>query len=127
MLRVMKNLSLKFYIYLISSVGWFISIIYLLIFYSNNSSEISIDHLDKAIHFTLFFVQAFLIAQAIISYDNRVRTKNLIIIFILLIIFGSIMEVQQIYLPMRKFEYYDLLFNLLGITSGLFCSIYIKN
>lgn len=127
MLRVMKNLSLKFYIYLISSVGWFISILYLLIFYSNNSSEISIDHLDKAIHFTLFFVQAFLIAQVIISYDNRVRTKNLIIIFILLIIFGSIMEVQQIYLPMRKFEYYDLLFNLLGITSGLFCSIYIKN
>ena len=127
MLRVMKNLSLKFYIYLISSVGWFISILYLLIFYSNNSSEISIDHLDKAIHFTLFFVQAFLITQAIISYDNRVLTKNLIIIFILLIIFGSIMEVQQIYLPMRKFEYYDLLFNLLGITSGLFCSIYIKN
>ena len=127
MLRVMKNLSLKFYIYLISSVGWFISILYLLIFYSNNSSEISIDHLDKAIHFILFFVQAFLIAQVIISYDNRVQTKNLIIIFILLIIFGSIMEVQQIYLPMRKFEYYDLLFNLLGITSGLFCSIYIKN
>tara|TARA_B100000575_G_scaffold47256_1_gene34326 strand:- start:686 stop:1057 length:372 start_codon:yes stop_codon:yes gene_type:complete len=123
----MKNLSLKFYIYLISSVGWFISILYLLIFYSNNSSEISIDHLDKAIHFILFFVQAFLIAQVIISYDNRVRTKNFIIIFILLIIFGSIMEVQQIYLPMRKFEYYDLLFNLLGITSGLFCSIYIKN
>ena len=127
MLRVMKNLSLKFYIYLISSVGWFISILYLLIFYSNNSSEISIDHIDKAIHFTLFFVQAFLVTQTIISYDNRVRTKNLIIIFILLIIFGSIMEVQQIYLPMRKFEYYDLLFNLLGITSGLFCSIYIKN
>ena len=127
MLRVMKNLSLKFYIYLISSVGWFISIIYLLIFYSNNSSEISIDHLDKAIHFILFFVQAFLITQAIISYDKRVQTKNLIIIFILLIIFGSIMEVQQIYLHMRKFEYYDLLFNLLGITSGLFCSIYIKN
>ena len=127
MLRVMKNLSLKFYIYLISSVGWFISILYLLIFYSNNSSNIFIDHLDKVIHFTLFFVQGFLITQAIISYDNRVQTKNLIIIFILLIIFGSIMEVQQIFLPMRKFEYYDLLFNLLGITSGLFCSIYFKN
>ena len=127
MLRVMKNLSLKFYIYLISSVGWFICILYLLIFYSNNSSYISIDHLDKVIHFTLFFVQSFLITQAIIYYDKRVQTKNFIIIFILLIIFGSIMEVQQIYLPTRKFEYYDLLFNLLGITSGLFCSIYIKN
>ena len=127
MLRVMKNLSLKFYIYLISSVGWFICILYLLIFYSNNSSDISIDHLDKVIHFTLFFVQSFLITQAIIYHDKRVQTKNFIIIFILLIIFGSIMEVQQIYLPTRKFEYYDLLFNLLGITSGLFCSIYIKN
>ena len=127
MLRVMKNLSLKFFIYLISSVSWFISIIYLLSFYSNNSSDISIDHLDKAIHFTLFFVQAFLITQTIISYYKKVQTKNLLIIFILLIIFGSIMEVQQIFLPTRKFEYYDFLYNLLGITSGLFCSIYIKN
>ena len=127
MLRVMKNLSLKFFIYLISSVSWFFSIIYLLSFYSNNSSDISIDHFDKAIHFTLFFVQAFLITKTIISYYKKVQTKNLLIIFILLIIFGSIMEVQQIFLPMRKFEYYDLLYNLLGTTSGLFCSIYIKN
>ena len=127
MLRVMKNLSLKFYIYLILSVGWFISILYLLIFYSNSSSNISVDHLDKAIHFFLFFVQAFLILQTIFSFQSNIKVKNLLIIFILLIIFGSIMEVQHIYLPLRKFEYNDLLFNLLGITSGLFCSIYIKN
>ena len=127
MLRAMKNLSLKFYIYLILSVGWFVSILYLLIFYSNNSHNISFDHLDKIIHFFLFFVQAFLIMQTIFSFQSNIKVKNLLIIFILLIIFGSIMEVQQIYLPLRKFEYNDLLFNLLGITSGLFCSIYIKN
>ena len=127
MLRVMKNLSLKFYIYFILSVGWFISILYLLIFYSNSSSNISVYHLDKFIHFILFFVQAFLITQTIFSFQSNIKVKNLLIIFILLIIFGSIMEVQHIYLPLRKFEFNDLLFNLLGITSGLFCSIYIKN
>ena len=127
MLRVMKNLSLKFYIYLILSVGWFVSILYLLIFYSNNLYNISFDHLDKIIHFFLFFVQAFLIMQTIFSFQSNIKVKNLLIIFILLIIFGSIMEVQHIYLPLRKFEFNDLLFNLLGITSGLFCSIYIKN
>ena len=123
----MKNLSINFYRYLVLSIAWVFFTFYLLIIYSHKeSSTISFPFLDKVVHFILFFIQSILITNTLYEYSDRNNRIILILSIILLLLFGLIIEIQQIYLPYRTFEIMDLIANFLGVLSGSFVVIYFR-
>ena len=123
----MKNLSINFYRYLVLSIAWVFFTFYLLIIYSHKeSSTISFPFLDKVVHFILFFIQSILITNTLYEYSDRNNRIILIASIILLLLFGLIIEIQQIYLPYRTFEIMDLIANFVGVLFGSFVVIYFR-
>ena len=123
----MKNLSINFYRYLVLSIAWVFFTFYLLIIYSHKeSSTISFPFLDKVVHFILFFIQSILITNTMYEYSDRNNRIILIASIILLLLFGLIIEIQQIYLPYRTFEIMDLIANFVGVLFGSFVVIYFR-
>tara|TARA_Y100000588_G_scaffold286935_1_gene304946 strand:- start:329 stop:709 length:381 start_codon:yes stop_codon:yes gene_type:complete len=123
----MKNLSINFYRYLVLSIAWVFFTFYLLIIYSHKeSSTISFPFLDKVVHFILFFIQSILITNTMYEYSDRNNRIILIASIIFLLLFGLIIEIQQIYLPYRTFEIMDFIANFLGVLSGSFVVIYFR-
>tara|TARA_B100000686_G_scaffold265403_1_gene279727 strand:- start:1299 stop:1679 length:381 start_codon:yes stop_codon:yes gene_type:complete len=123
----MKNLSINFYRYLVLSIAWVFFTFYLLIIYSHKeSSTISFPFLDKVVHFILFFIQSILITNTMYEYSDRNNRIIIIASIISLLLFGLIIEIQQIYLPYRTFEIMDFIANFLGVLSGSFVVIYFR-
>ena len=123
----MKNLSINFYRYLVLSIAWVFFTFYLLIIYSHKeSSTISFPFLDKVVHFILFFIQSILITNTMYEYSDRNNRIILIASIISLLLFGLIIEIQQIYLPYRTFEIMDLIANFVGVLFGSFVVIYFR-
>ena len=113
----MKQLQNKrFYFYLASSISWFFLIVYLLIFYKSVDVKSPTIYFDKIIHFLLFFVQSFLITKTYFSVKFSFNFFKMILI--LLFIFCFLIEIIQIIVPYRTFEYSDLLSNILGSVLG---------
>ncbi len=124
----MKNLSINFYRYLTLSIVWGGVIVYLLIIYSPKFGlPTSFPFLDKVVHFILFFIQSIFITNTIYEYRNRNNRILLIVSIISLLLLGVIIEIQQIYLPYRRFEIMDLISNFVGVFSGSFFIIYFRN
>ena len=113
----MKQLQNKrFYFYLASSISWFFLIVYLLIFYKSVDVKSPTIYFDKIIHFLLFFIQSFLITKTYFSVKFSFNFFKMILI--LLLIFSFLIEIIQIIMPYRTFEYSDLLSNILGSALG---------
>ena len=113
----MKQLQNKrFYFYLVSSLSWFFLIVYLLIFYKSVDVKSTTIYFDKIIHFMLFFIQSFLITKTYFSIKFSINFFKMILI--LLLIFCFLIEIIQIIVPYRTFEYSDLLSNILGSVLG---------
>ena len=113
----MKQLQNKrFYFYLASSISWFFLIVYLLIFYKSVDVKSPTIYFDKIIHFLLFFIQSFLITKTYFSVKFSFNFFKMILI--LLLIFCFLIEIIQIIMPYRTFEYSDLLSNILGSALG---------
>ena len=118
----MKKLPVSFFVYLFLTLTWFIVIQYLLLYYQPDGSTYSkFRHFDKLIHFFLFFVQSFTLSQTIYLYRGYFSFKIYVFIIIILLSFGIITEVQQQYISYRTFDYYDLITNLIGVVTGVFC------
>ena len=81
---------------------------------------------DKLIHFTIFFVLAYLVVGLGVQEKKEIwRSKRLWMNFFLLAILPSIgFETAQHIIPFRSFDLNDLIFNGLGIISGLFGYLY---
>ncbi len=109
-------LNKRFYFYLVSSISWFFLIVYLLIFYKSVDVKSPTIYFDKIIHFILFFIQSFLITKTYFSIKFSINFFKMILI--LLLIFCFLIEIIQIILPYRTFEYSDLLSNILGSVLG---------
>ena len=118
----MKKLPVSFFVYLFLTLTWFLVILYLLLYYQPDGSTYSkFRHFDKLIHFFLFFVQSFTLSQTIYLYRGYFSFKIYVFIIIILLSFGIITEVQQQYISFRTFDYYDLITNLIGVVTGVFC------
>ena len=118
----MKKLPVSFFVYLFLTLTWFLVILYLLLYYQPDGSTYSkFRYLDKLIHFFLFFVQSFTLSQTIYLYRGYLGFKIFVFIIIILLSFGVITEVQQLYIPFRTFDYYDLITNIIGVVTGVFC------
>ena len=81
---------------------------------------------DKIIHFIIFFVLAYLgMGLGVYKKDRDWRKKRLWLNFMLLAFIPSIgLETAQHLIPYRSFDLMDLLFNELGVFSGLFGYLY---
>ena len=118
----MKKLPVSFFVYLFLTLTWFLVILYLLLYYQPDGSTYSkFKHLDKLIHFILFFVQSLTLSQAIYLFKGHFSFKIFILVILILLSFGIITEVQQQYIPFRTFDYYDLITNIIGVVTGVFC------
>ena len=75
---------------------------------------------DKLLHVLAFFVISFL------AYASDFKIKR-IILFVVLILYGLLIEVIQNSLEYRTFELYDLLSDTIGIIFGYLAWKYLKN
>ena len=114
----------KFYFYFFLSFIWFFLMIYLMIFYRSKAGDLSFSHIDKIVHFILFFVQSFLVTK---SYFIKYKILNFSVFKIIVpfIFFCIVIEVIQIYIPHREFEIYDLFTNLFGSILGSIIGYYL--
>lgn len=101
-------------------------IFFLAILFTSVLSFISIDQSiakfiiqDKLLHFLAFTVITFL------AYASNFRIKR-IILFLLLILYGFLIEVIQNSLEYRTFELYDLLSDIIGVFVGYMSWKYLK-
>lgn len=97
-----------------------ILIIFLSLMPSSNAPQIKIKHLDKAIHFIMYFVVAF-------SYFFALKNKKhaLIYTFILAFFLGFITEILQfLCTETRSFDIFDIIANTFG---SFFVILFIKN
>ena len=118
----MKKLPVSFFVYFFFTLTWFLVILYLFLYYQPDGNTYSkFRHLDKLIHFILFFVQSFTLSQAIYLFRGYFSFQIIVFIIIILLSFGIIVEVQQLYIPFRTFDYYDLITNIIGALTGVFC------
>jgi VanZ family protein len=85
----------------------------------------NIPHLDKIIHFGMYFTW-----MTLIAYENRKNIKStphLIFIAIIPFCFGFLMEVLQFYVvTSRSGSVYDMLANSAGIIISILLWIWIK-
>ena len=90
-------------------------------FSGDDIPKFEIPHLDKAVHFTFYFVAVIL---GVMSFREVFKgkyklLKSVLIIGIFMIIFGTIIEVLQYKItPDRKGDFYDGLANSVGALSG---------
>ena len=101
-------------------------VFFLTILFTSVMSFISIDAStakfllqDKLLHFLVFTVITFL------AYASNFKIKR-IFLFLLLILYGFLIEVIQNSLEYRTFELYDLLSDIIGVIVGYMSWKYLK-
>ncbi len=110
----------KLYFRYMLSILWTFVILYLSLanFQSDELPKIRIPHLDKIVHFAMYFIYTFLLI-----WETEKRQKfNKIIIAIYTVCFGITMELLQNFLfEYRSGDIYDVLANSSGtITAAIF-------
>ena len=73
--------------------------------------KFDIPYMDKIVHFGIFGVLGFLI-----SYEKR---RADIVTLALCALYGAAIEVIQLFLPWRSFEWADMLADTLGALAGI--------
>ncbi|MEA1784629.1 VanZ family protein [Arenibacter sp. GZD96] len=104
--------------------GWLILITFLSLdsFEGLDTGGFNIPHLDKAVHFTFYFVAALLGCLALREQTNGHWNivKTSIYVFLFCILYGIIIEVIQTnYTETRQGESWDVLANSVGALAGL--------
>ena len=109
--------------YSIGFVAWMIFITWasLATFSSNDIPSFRIPHLDKAVHFTFYFVAVMLGIMCV--RENNVKKYSLVksvwTMALFLVVFGIIIEVIQYkFSPNRMGDLYDGLANSIGAFTG---------
>ena len=113
----------KTYWYSLGFVAWMIFITWasLATFSSNDIPSFKIPPLDKAVHFTFYFVAVMLGIMCV--RENNVKkytlVKSVLTMALLLVVFGIIIEVIQYkFSPNRMGDLYDGLANSIGAFTG---------
>jgi len=83
--------------------------------------------MDKVVHLGLFTVLAFLWARVFNnSKGKKIKKRKYIPNFLVIIIlFAILVEYTQRLVPGRTFDYWDILFNVMGVTFGAIIFYYL--
>lgn len=111
-------------ILLIRNIAW-AAIIFVLCAMPSQSipaPDLSIPHLDKMVHFGMFFIMALLLCNEL-EYQTRLSLKKIFLISITIVfVYGSGIELLQHYFFKRTGDILDLLADVVGGVSG--CLLY---
>jgi len=105
----------RYYKYL--SIAWGIIIPILCLMPSNDLPKAeNIPHLDKIVHFSLYFIWSI----PLLSTSNRYNWKILdYFLILLMLLFSFFIEILQLILPLgRSFSLLDLMANSAGLAAG---------
>jgi VanZ family protein len=84
----------------------------------NKVNVLGLKHIDKVVHTSMYFG-----LMIVLLYENRSALKNIRNFFVLAIIplvYGILMEFLQSWLTVsRKGDFFDAIFNLIGISLAL--------
>jgi len=121
---------LKRNIYTILFISWMMCITFLSLFsFSDNSlPSIKIPNIDKAVHFTFYFV-AFILGSLFvreITKGNVSLKITIVRVFLFMLVYGIIIEVLQMsFTQNRHGDVLDVLANSLGAFIGIFVVKYV--
>ena len=109
------------------SILWFFLILFSS-FYSFNNFVTAQPYSDKLFHFFEYLVFSILFSLSFRIIFNAVPLKfNFIFTIFLLFLFGYIIElIQENFVAMRYFDWFDILSNILGIFFGILILILLK-
>jgi VanZ family protein len=82
--------------------------------------EPSVNLNDKLLHFSCFLY------LTIISWLSRIIYKELWL-YVIVLGYGILIEIVQIYIPYRSFEFLDIFADFLGILAGIFFINFFKD
>lgn len=106
---------------------WFLVLGYCLIIFYLSSSRSSnrifnINQYDKIVHFAAFLFLGILAYRAVKMPDFEISVKNAVFLtFIFSSIFGVLIELNQLFIPYRRAELGDIVADMLGNITGIFC------
>ena len=128
MQTIRKLLALKKNIYLIGLISWLVLITSLSLFSFSDGPTIGVDipHLDKAVHFTFYFVATILGVFVVQSNWKRINKRAIIFVVSMAILYGAVIEVLQMYMALgREGDFLDFWANTAGATlAGLLTQRY---
>ena len=82
--------------------------------------ESSVNSLDKVLHFLCFSY------LTLITWLSRILNKDLHV-YVIVLAYGTLIEIVQRYLPYRSFEYLDIFADFVGVIAGLIIIKILKN
>jgi len=119
MTNYLKVAYRKVYFKYLLTIIWTLIITYLSLAQIPDNKEIKIDipHLDKIVHFMMYFIYTLLLHIE----TKKINKKSAIALIALYSIsFGLLMEFCQTYLfSYRSGEFFDFIFNTLGVLSAI--------
>ena len=83
-------------------------------------AEASFNLNDKLLHFGCFLY------LTIISWLSRIIHKELLL-YVIVLAYGILIEIVQIYIPYRSFEFLDIFADFLGVLAGNFLINFFKD
>lgn len=111
-----KRVKYNRYSVLTITVIWVVAILLLPLYIPFTFPQVKLGtviiHTDYLIHVSFFIVLVFLI----VPFKIEIRLRYLAPI---LMIFAAISEILQIYIPHRTYNIFDLISNLIGVTTGI--------
>lgn len=87
---------------------------------------LDIPHLDKVVHFGMFFIMSLLIVLLLELHTSLLRRKIYFIAIFVALGYGGLIEILQHYFFNRGGDVWDLLADVLGGIAGCFCYPWIK-
>ena len=88
--------------------------------------HLNIPHLDKVVHFGMYFILSVLLAYLLESYTSLKRMSIYAIAILTAFIYGGLIEILQQNYFNRSGDIADLLADVLGGIAGCLCYPYLK-
>ncbi len=119
MLAIKRLLGKNFLLFLAVLYSCVITILFFIS--SSGMPKIGIAHLDKVVHFGIFFGFTFLWLSFLYLRNNlKLSTRAIVMFFIVSIIYGTLIEVfQELFTSSRAFDIFDILADTLGSLTGI--------
>lgn len=83
--------------------------------------RIGVSHIDKVVHFGIFFMFMFLwLSYLYQRNDGQLSMRSIIIVFLIAAVYGIVIEVfQELFTASRTFDVFDILADIVGSLVGI--------
>ena len=80
----------------------------------------SVNFIDKVLHFFCFLY------LTTVAWLSRIISKEFLL-YVIVLAYGILIEIVQIYIPYRSFEFLDIFADFLGVLAGKFLINFFKD